>query len=52
MKKIILFLSLVCVLFLYGCASEYENYLPLDVNQENMICVEAVKNYLNEANMK
>gem|GEM_PF-4514326 len=35
-----------------GCSVEQEAYIPLDVSQENMTCVDAVKQYLDAADFK
>lgn len=50
-KTLIAWLLLVTVVASW-CAVQQETYLPLDVSQENMTCVDAVKQYLDTANLK
>ncbi len=50
-KTLIVWLLLVTVVAAW-CAVQQETYLPLDTSPENMTCVDAVKQYLDAANLK
>jgi len=52
MKKTLLICAFVATIVLAWCASKTELYLPLDVSPENMTCVQAIEQYLNNADMK